>query len=303
MHRNGEAASVGGSMRFELPIVLPLLAAFVYALAALMLKRATERGVGPWRVNFITNWIQCVLFAPFWLTGGGSFTWDRFGEAAVCGATFFAGQIFTFLALSRGDVSVATPVLGTKVIFVAFLAVALGTEPLTVSMWIAALLTTIATGLLGAGSTERAHSLALSLCYGFAAAFAFALTDVLAQKWAPAWGFGRFAPAMFFTVALLSLGLVPFFRGPLRELPWRWVTPGAVALAAQASGIAYSIMVFGSATMTNILYNSRGIWSVLLVWWIGAWFENRERHRGRAIMLRRLAASLLLLGAIFLVAR
>jgi drug/metabolite transporter (DMT)-like permease len=298
-----ELATVSGSMRLELPLVLPLISAFVYALAALMLKRATERGVGPWRVNFITNWIQCILFAPFWFTGGAAFTWDHFAHAATCGTTFFAGQIFTFLALSRGDVSVATPVLGTKVIFVAFLAAALGTEPLTGSMWLAALLTTCATALLGSGSSERAHSLALSLFYGFAAAFAFALTDVLAQKWAPRWGFGHFAPAMFLTVAVLSLGLVPFFRGSLRELPWRWVTPGAVALAVQASGIAYSIMVFGSATMTNVLYNSRGVWSVLLVWWIGHWFGNRERHRGVGVMFRRLAGSALLLLAIFLVAR
>jgi drug/metabolite transporter (DMT)-like permease len=290
-------------MRLELPILLPLVSAFVYAVAALLLKRATERGIGPWRVNFVTNWIQCALFAPFWLIGGAPFTWERFAHASICGATFFSGQIFTFLALSRGDVSVATPVLGTKVIFVAFLAVLLGTEPLTASMWFAAFLTTVATALLGGGTHERAHALALSLFYGFAAAFAFALTDVLAQKWAPLWGFGHFAPAMFLTVAVLSVTLLPLFRGPLRELPWRWLTPGAVALAVQASGIAYSIMVFGSATMTNVLYNSRGIWSVLLVWWIGAWFENRERHRGRAVMLRRLAASALLLLAIFLVAR
>ena len=290
-------------MRTELPVILPLISAFIYALAALMLKRATERGIGPWRVNFITNWIQCGLFGSFWFIGGATFTWENFAHAAICGTTFFSGQIFTFLALSRGDVSVATPVLGTKVIFVAFLAVLLGTEPLTASMWIAAFLTTVATTLLGMGTKERAHALALSLFYGFAAAFAFALTDVLAQKWAPRWGFGHFAPAMFLTVAILSLTLIPFFRGSLRDLPWRWVTPGAVALALQASGIAYSIMVFGSATMTNVLYNSRGIWSVLLVWWIGAWFENRERHRGRGVMLRRLAASALLLLAIFLVAR
>ena len=110
-------------MRLELPVLLPLVSAFVYAIAALLLKRATERGIGPWRVNFVTNWIQCALFAPFWFVGGAPFAWDRFAHAAICGATFFSGQIFTFLALSRGDVSVATPVLGTKVIFVAFLVV------------------------------------------------------------------------------------------------------------------------------------------------------------------------------------
>jgi drug/metabolite transporter (DMT)-like permease len=287
----------------RLPLVLPLFSAFVYAIAALLLKRATERGVGPWRVNFVANCMQTAIFAPYWLAGGQRFSWLNLACAATCGLTFFIGQIFTFLALSRGDVSVATPVLGTKVIFVAFFAVLLGAEPLTGGMWLAALLTTAATALLGAGSGPREHSLAWSLFFGFAAAASFALTDVLAQEWAPRWGFGHFAPAMFATVGLLSFTLVPFFSGPLRAVPWRWVVPGAIALGIQASGIAYSIMVFGSATTTNIVYNSRGVWSVLLVWTIGHWFDNREQAQGHGVMLRRLAGSTLLLVAIVLATR
>jgi drug/metabolite transporter (DMT)-like permease len=290
-------------MHPTLPFVLPLVSAFVYAFAALMLKRATERGIGPWRVSFVTNWIQCLFFLPFWLTGGASFAWPQLCHAMICGTTFFWGQVLTFLALTRGDVSVTTPVLGAKVIFVALLAVSLGVEPLTSQMWLAAVLTTIATALLGTGTPRRSRSLAPSVAFGFGAAFAFAVTDVLAQKWAPRWGFGHFAPAMFLTVAILSLGLIPFFRGNLRTLPWRWVAPGALAIAVQAGGIAYSIMVFGSATLTNIVYNSRGIWSVVLVWTIGPWFDNRERMHGTPVMMRRLAGATLLLLALVLVAR
>src|SRR5204862_7471301 len=99
----------------RLPLVFPLVSAFIYAIAALLLKRATERGVGPWRVNFVANLITAAIFAPYWLLGGKSFSWLNLGFAATCGLTFFVGQLFTFLALSRGDVSVATPVLGTKV--------------------------------------------------------------------------------------------------------------------------------------------------------------------------------------------
>jgi drug/metabolite transporter (DMT)-like permease len=214
-------------------------------------------------------------------------------------------RVFTFLALSRGDVSVATPVLGTKVIFVALFAVLLGVEPLTAGICLGALLTTVATALLGGGGrpNHREHSLLLSLAFGFTAAASFAITDVLAQKWAPSWGFGHFAPVMFGTVAVLSLALIPYFHGRLRDLPWRWVVPGGILLALQACGIAYSIMVFGSATVTNILYNSRGMWSVLLVWSIGHWFANLERTHGNSVMLRRLAGSALLLAAIVLIVR
>lgn len=286
----------------HLPLVLPLISAFVYAFAAILLKRATERGIGPWRVSFVTNWTQAALFAPFWLAGGHDFSWAHFASAATCGVTFFLGQIFTFLALSRGDVSVATPVLGTKVLFVALFAVILGVEPLTRGMWLAVILTTVAAALLGGGG-QRKHSFGMTLLFAFIAAAGFAMTDVLAQKWAPGWGFGHFAPAMFAVVALISFTLVPFFHGGLRELPWRWLAPGAVALAVQASGIAYSIIVFRAATTTNIIYNSRGVWTVLLVWSIGHWFDNEERAQGKAIMLRRLLGSALLLVAIVLIGR
>ncbi len=288
-------------MKAWLPLILPLAAAFLYAVAALTLKRATERGIGPWRVSFVTNWIQAMIFAPYWLMGGNAFSWLHLQHAAIVGMTFFLGQVFTFLALSRGDVSVATPVLGTKVIFVAVFATWLAAEPLTAGLWLAAILTTIATALLGGFFRGKGASPALGMLFGFSAAAAFALTDVLAQKWAPAWGFGRFAPMMFLTVALLSFLLVPLFKGKVRDLPWRLVGPCAVLLGLQSSGIAYAIMVFGSATTTNIIYNSRGIWSVVLVWTVGHWFDNSERSLGRGVMARRLAGSSLLLAAIVII--
>ncbi len=286
-----------------LPLLIPLGSAFFYAIAALCLKRATQHGTGPWRVGFVTNWIQALCFLPVWWVGGGAFESAHLWHAMVCGVCFFTGQVLTFLALSRGDVSVTTPVLGTKVLFVAAISVALGTERLTGSMWMAALLTTLATALLGFGSRLHRQALGSSFLFGFPAAGAFAFTDVLAQRWAPAWGFGHFAPVLFGTVAILSLGLIPLFPGPLSVVPWRWAGAGAALLALQAGGVAYSIMVFGSATTTNVVYNSRGVWSVLMVWGIGHWFANHERAQGAAVMGRRFAGSVLLLAAIFLIMR
>jgi drug/metabolite transporter (DMT)-like permease len=281
-------------------VLLPLASAFLYAIGALMLKRATQFSPDPWRVTFVVNWLLAAMFAPFWALGGSAYQSSHLLHAAICGATFFVGQIFTFLAISRGDVSVATPVLGTKVLFVAIFTLMLTAEPLNSAIWAAAFLATVATALLGGGSRHAGSRVGPSLGYGFLAAGAFALTDVLCLKWAPLWSFGRFAPAMFLCVALLSLALIPFFRGSLAQLSWRWVAPGASLLALQSSGIAYSIIVFGSATITNVLYSSRGLWSVVLVWTIGSWFANVESEQGRGTMVRRLIASLLILAAIAL---
>jgi len=290
-------------MASHLSVIIPLVVAVLYAVAALILKRANEGLTEPWRLTFVVNWIMAAVFSGFLFMGGHAFAWLHLLHAAIAGLAFFIGQIFTFLALSRGDVSVATPVLGTKVIFVAFFGALVGTEVVSSGMWLAALITSIATALLGSGGGKRAHPLGRSIFFGLTAAANFALTDVCMQAWASAWGLGYFAPAMFVCMGLYSFALIPFFAGPLRELSWRWLVPGASLLGLQATGIAYSIVVFRSATTTNIIYNSRGIWSVLLVWFVGHWFGNAERAHGPRIMIRRLAASLLLLSAIVLVTR
>jgi len=134
-------------------------------------------------------------------------------------------------------------------------------------------------------------------------AAAFALTDVLQQRWVQQWGFGPFVATMFSSIALFSLGLIPFFRAPLRELAassWRWALGGGATLSLQATGMAYSIATFHEVTTTNVLYNTRGIWSVVLVWVVGHWFENAERDQGTRVMIRRLSAALLLLLAVLL---
>jgi hypothetical protein len=117
------------------------------------------------------------------------------------------------------------------------------------------------------------------------------------------WGFGPFAATMFLTIAVMSLGLIPFFSAPMRGLAgssWRWAIGGGFTLSLQATGMAYSIATFHEVTTTNILYNTRGIWSVILVWVIGHWFDNAERDQGTPIMLRRLFAAMLLLVAVLL---
>jgi uncharacterized membrane protein len=102
-------------------LLIPFGTALVYALATVVLKRALNHRVSPWLVAFVSNWTMTLLYLPLYFFGASVGTPVQFGHAALAAVTFFVGQIFTFLALGRGDVSVATPLLGTKVIFVALL--------------------------------------------------------------------------------------------------------------------------------------------------------------------------------------
>ena len=289
-------------MRSPVSIAIPLCSAVGYTFAAMALKRAMDGG-HPWRVLFIVNLIGAVLFQTWLLHGGEAFTSVNVLHAGLAGLAFFIGQVFTFIAISRGDISIATPVLGTKVVFVALFVFLTGGEHLGWKLWVATFLTSLALALLGGEWRANRDRLLVSVCFSFLASVAFAATDVMQQLWVPAFGFGHFAPVMFATVGLLSFALIPFFSAPLRQMSRPmvvWAFGGGALLTIQAMGIAYCIAVYHEVTVTNVLYNTRGLWSVTLVWAIGHWFANAEKQVGRAVMTRRLAGALILLAAVYL---
>jgi drug/metabolite transporter (DMT)-like permease len=287
-------------------ILLPLASALGYVAAVLMVKRASVYGVGLWRTAFVSNVAMGLIFAPLWLLGGVEPTWVTLGQAALCAALFFTGQVFTFAALA-GDVSLATPVLGLKIIFVAGASALLVAEPVRPAWWIAAALGTAAVALLqatprtGGGGQHAGRTVALAA----GAALAFAFADVLVQRFTPTWGPGRFLPLMFGLVAVFSLGLIPVFVAPLRTIPraaWVWLLPGAVLLAMQAAGMAFTLGTHGRATAANILYSTRGLWSVLAVGLLGAWLGTAgERKLPPEVFRRRLWGAGLMMAAVALV--
>lgn len=291
-------------MHFPAHLFFPLASSFGYVLAVLLLKRSADWGVGVWRTTFVSNMAMAAVFAPMLAFGGEWLPAAAWWQPAAAALLFLGGQVFTFLALHHGDVSVATPVLGLKIVLVAFSSVLLLPEPVPLKWWIAAGLSTLAIVLLSRGESRPRHAVGRTVLTAALAAASFALADVLVQKWAPAWGVGRFLPLMFGALALMSCVLVPFFSAPLRRVPaaaWGWLLGGSVLLAMQAASMAYALGVFGDATAVNIVYAARGLWSVAAVWLVGHWFANEEQRLGGPVLRSRLAGAVLMLAAIALV--
>jgi drug/metabolite transporter (DMT)-like permease len=293
-------------MHFPLHLLFPLASSVGYVVAVLLVKRSAAYGVGLWRTAFVSNVVMGLGFSPLWLLGGAQLTVPTglLWEPVITGVLFFAGQIFTFMALQKGDVSVATPMLGLKIIFVALVSVVLLAEPVPLKWWVAAGLSTVAIGLLGRSERRPGSRVGFTILTAAAAAGCYAVTDVLVQKWAPLWGVGRFLPIMFGTVAVVSVVLIPFFSAPLRAVPraaWPWLVAGAGLLSMQAASMAFALGRFGDATAVNIVYSSRGLWSVLAVWLVGHWFNNEEQQLGAGVLRVRLAGAGLMLAAIALV--
>jgi drug/metabolite transporter (DMT)-like permease len=286
-------------------VVYPVFAGFLFALSALFIKKAGSFGLGLWRTAFLCNLVVGVVFALLWPLGGPFPGWSHLWQPAIAGLLLVSGQTFQFLAIERGDVSIAVPVFGIKVVLVAFLTIQLLGESVSPALWLAAVVSVLAVLCLGRrAETGHHHHLAITLAAGLACAVCFALFDVLVQKWAAGWGIGRFLPLIFWMAAAYSVVMIPFFHGPLREVPrasLRWLLPGAILLGLQSVVFISTFALLGKVAVANIAFSSRGLWSVVLVWWAGQWFDNRERHHPRHILLWRLAGAVLMMAAIALV--
>src|SRR5688572_28238644 len=189
-----------------------LVAAVFYAVGAMMVKRAAELGVGAWRTAFIANLVGALLYSPL-LAFGGTWRADLWWQPVIVAVCYVAGQVLTFLSFDYGDVSVATPVLGVKILLVAVLVALWGGEALRWELWAAALLATLGIALLNRRGAARAHHrVGLTIATAGGAAACYAVLDVLVQHWSPRWGLGRFLPLVLWISAVLSLGFIPRFR-------------------------------------------------------------------------------------------
>jgi hypothetical protein len=109
------------------------------------------------------------------------------------------------------------------------------------------------------------------------------------------------------SAALYSLALRRFDApqeasgGLARAAYLPWLAGGSACFAAQGLTFITSISLYRHATSANVLYSSRGLWSVVAVWGIGHWFANREQHLGARTLAWRMVGAILLMVAIAMV--
>jgi drug/metabolite transporter (DMT)-like permease len=282
--------------------LLPFASSILYVLAVLFLKQATSAGVGIWRATAVTNLLCGPAFATLWGQGGRIPEAGLWYQPAAVALLFLASQALGFLAIQRGDVSVATPVMGLKVVLVALGVTLVVGDAVPAAVWAAAALSSAGILFLNAGGPKSGQA-GPAILYGALAAAGFALFDVLVRKWAPAWGVGRFLPIMMGMVSLSALAQLALFHRSMGGAPpgaRRSLYLGAALMVAQAVSLIGAIGHYANTTTINVVYSARGLWSVLAVWSIGPWFGNREREGGAAVFRARLVGAGLLLSAVVL---
>lgn len=287
-------------------LLLPLAAAVLYAAAALCLKIALGRGVTTWSVLFFSNLVLGCIFAPLLLAGSSGWNPGAAGWAVAAGVLFFLGQVGTFRSLQSGDVSVATPALAAKVVFLALLSLLVPGNRPDPDLWLAVGLTMAGVILLHRGPKVSASRPLTTLSWALFAALSFAAADIVVQVGAPVAGFTLFMPVMFGSVAVLSLPLLwPHILRPprRREAPGarRWLAVGVLLLGLQATGMASAIGLFGDATAANVVYSSRGLWSLLLLAVVARRLSISDSVFDRRTFVVRVIGCILIIIAVVLV--
>ncbi|MFO0905189.1 MAG: DMT family transporter [Pirellulales bacterium] len=296
-------------MSFPLHLLFPLFSSVVFVLGMLLGKRAITTGASPWTSTFLSNFWLAVGFVSVGCVKGDWLPTAYWWQAGVVGLLFVAGQVFLYLAFQYGDVSVATPLFGVKVIIVAALLALLAGEPIETRVWIGAALAAVGVGVMQSGARSTRHAsvtwqkATASIVLALASAVAMSLFDVGLQVWGRKWGATLFLPATFACGGVASLVFLPWIDRPrrLRELSVAWpMVVGSLLIALQAMSMSYSLGRFGDATRINIVYALRGLWAVGLAWLLARLLQTPEAGLSSRTMLIRLLGALLLTASVII---
>lgn len=300
----------------RLALAVVLLNAVAYTASALSLKAALGRGVNAWQVSFWCNATMAVLYLPAWLGADGAALRAHWLQPLLVAVIFLFGQLFTFAALQRGDVSVATPLLGAKVVFVPLVAAGLFLEVIARRWWLAAALSAAGVVVVTRAAPRRspatadgrrgASVLPTAAC-SLGAAGSFALSDVLFQHWSGPVGAAGFIALMYSGLGVLTAALyLPRFGPGLLRLPTdpvgrRALGLGCLLQTGQNLSMLLVLSFYGHATTVNVVYSSRCLWSVVLAWALARWLGGAEARLPRGVLWARLFGAALLFTALCLV--
>src|SRR5256885_4258826 len=102
-------------------LIWPLIAALAFAFGSMIYKRAYAEGAGLAHTAILNNVMLGIVFLPLLALETRPIPWEKWEQPVFTSLVYVFGHLLNVLALRVGDVSLATPLLGSKIIFVAFL--------------------------------------------------------------------------------------------------------------------------------------------------------------------------------------
>jgi drug/metabolite transporter (DMT)-like permease len=271
--------------------LFPAIAASLYALGSMGLKRSMQHGAAPRRVMAVSNIAMALWSVPLIFIFPGTWQLNAWFMAVGAGLALFTGRIFSIKALEAGDLSIVAPLLGMKTVLVAILSMVFFPFEVTATLVFSAVLASGGVALLQRGPVERKAGTKKAAWYAMGASFLFAITDISVQGARDLLGVGYLVPTLFLTVGLLvpTLGRHP---SPPKESR-KGLYVGSAVIGFQTTLMILVIGLFGQATLINVIYSSRALWSVIV-----------DRAMGEAhikeYMWSRLGGALMVMAAVIM---
>lgn len=284
--------------------LLAILAAFLSALGALLIKRSFFGGIGAFHGILIGNWLFALFIAPSWLWSSQKIPIELWWLPLLGGSALTVGAYSNYFALHKGDVSIATPLLGLKTVFVALISTLILKQAIPISWWIASLLSLVALSFFTIKNSSRKSShLLQTILLSVLSALSFAIIDILIQHYADAFNFLHFLLLSQCVLCIFSSILVWIKKpetGTLNFETIGWLALATFFIAAGFMILGGAIAHFKDAVPINVVFSARGLFSVLMVWILGPLINNFERRAGARILVFRLLGAGLLVVAITL---
>lgn len=301
---NAPPAITATIRNLRIHLLLPLGSSFLVIIGLLLLKRAQDHGASAWTAMILLSWTSAAIFPALLVLGGTPQPVTSWWQPAVIGGLFMAGQLFTFLAVKFGDVSIAAPVQGVKVLLVPAASMLIVAELPEPRIWLAAAIAMLGIVFvqLTDGTVDRSR-IVISVAFALLGAASMTIFDLLIQRWAPSWGAGLFLPLAFAFAALFSLAFLPLADHPRKLVRKEILLPlvlGALLMAVQAIGMTFTLAQFGDASRVNIVYSLRGLWGVGLTWLLLQRLPSAHPRPGQRVMLMRLLGALLIGASVLL---
>lgn len=283
-----------------------LFSSIAYTFATVFSKRSLLGGVGLLRTIFVTNVFSFSIQGLIVLFSGESIpSLNSMVIPLISGVFFFFGQILNLISLKYGDVTIQVPLLGIKVVFVAIFLAIFTSKGVSIEVVIASILCTLAVFILGMSSIKFSKAMLYTILFSICTQAMFAGCDCLLQKRSENIGVMWFLFSINISVMILSLFMIPFFKQSLFSIPKKilpWTLLGSFLMSIQAILLGAMMGIFRIVAEGNIIYSTRGLWSILFVGLLGKYIGIADDNvSGKLLIKRSIGATLLLLAVVIVI--
>ena len=284
-------------------VLYPFVAAVFYCASIMLVKYASQsKKLSGLSMLVMNNLLSGLVFIPAIFFEAKfpdvSIIWQPMIASAFCAI----GNVATFSCAERGEVSLMTPLMGIKTLMVIMFARVFLDVDLPHTITIAGVICCCAVFIMGfSNKSLRTEKLAITVFLAIVACFSYALCDVFIQKYAP--NFSRNAMLSLTSVAM-PLSIIPLLPKFFREVfscdkkTLLLGSSSAVLMIGEMYLMFISISGELGASLCNILYNTRGLMSVVLIYFLGKYFIKLKELSSASAIQRSVGAIMILIAVV-----